>query len=562
MSEKSDNICIELHTMIDDADRRITDLNANRFGAGENAKNGPCAPPSPSRLAGDIGGSPPDVKQSTKTGRVNGGAARTFSFGPFHLIPTQRLLLEAGKPVRLGSRALDILIALVERHGELLSKEELMARVWPKMFVEPANLTVHVAALRRVLGDGRNGNRYLVNIPGRGYRFVAPVRVADEAMPSLPQLQPIVASGANNLPAQITRLVGRAEALRILAAQSSQERFVTIVGPGGVGKTSVALAVAEAVAGSFEHGVWLVDLAQVSDPRLVPGALASVLGREALSDDPIPSLVEQLRGKQMLLVLDNCAHVVEAAASLAVGILRGAPAVRILATSREPLRVEGERRHRLSPLEVPTASAPLTAAEALRFSAIELFVQCAAARLDGYELSDCDVSIVVDLCRKLDGLPLAIEFAASHIDTFGVRGLAARLAGGMQSLSGGYRTALPRHQTLRAMLDSSHDWLPEPERVVFRRLSIFPGEFSLDAANIVAAGGEVAAAEVVDHVASLARKSLVTAYVFGKKPVYRLLETTRCYALEKLRESGEFDAVARRHTECCPDLVSLAEAAE
>jgi DNA-binding winged helix-turn-helix (wHTH) protein len=320
MSEKSDNICIELHTMIDDTDRRITDLNANSFGAGENARNGPCAPSSLSRLAGDIGGSAPDVKPSTKTDRANGGAARTFSFGPFHLIPTQRLLLEAGKPLRLGSRALDILIALVERHGELLSKEELMARVWPKMFVEPSNLTVHVAALRRVLGDGRNGNRYLVNIPGRGYRFVAPVRVADEAMPSLPQLQPIVASGANNLPAQITRLVGRAEALRTLAAQLSEQRFITIVGPGGIGKTSVALVVAEAVAGSCEHGVWIVDLAHLSEPSLVPDALAS----EALSDDPLSSPVESIRRNQMLLVLDNCTHLVEAAASLAGRLLRGA----------------------------------------------------------------------------------------------------------------------------------------------------------------------------------------------------------------------------------------------
>jgi DNA-binding winged helix-turn-helix (wHTH) protein len=282
MSQKSGNTCIEHHTVIDDADRRITDLTANRFGAGENATNVPCAPPSLSRLAGDIGGSPPAVKQSTKTGRVNAGAVRTFSFGPFLLIPTQRLLLEAGKPLRVGSRAFDILIALVERNGELLSKEELMARVWPKMFVEPANLTVHVAALRRVLGDGRNGNRYLVNIPGRGYRFVAPVRVADEAMPSLPQLQPIVASGANNLPAQTTRLVFRADALRTLAAQLSEQRFITIVGPGGIGKTSVALAVAEAVAGSYEHGVWIVDLAHLSDPSLVQDALAS----EALSDDP------------------------------------------------------------------------------------------------------------------------------------------------------------------------------------------------------------------------------------------------------------------------------------
>jgi DNA-binding winged helix-turn-helix (wHTH) protein len=327
MSENSDNTRIELHTMIDDADRRITDLNANRFGAGENARNGPCAPPSLSRLAGDIGGSPPEVKQSTKAGRVNDGAARTFSFGPFHLIPTQRLLLEAGKQLRLGSRALDILIELVERHGELLSKEELMARVWPKMFVEPSNLTVHVAALRRVLGDGRNGNRYLVNIPGRGYRFVAPVRVADDAMPSLPQLHPIVASGANNLPAEITRLVGRAEALRTLAAQLSEQRFSTIVGPGGIGQTSVALALAEVEAGSYEHDARIVDLAHLSDPSLVPDALAS----EALSYDPLPSLVESIRRKEMLLVLDNCAQLVEAAASLAGRILCGASSVRISA---------------------------------------------------------------------------------------------------------------------------------------------------------------------------------------------------------------------------------------
>ena len=413
----------------------------------------PCPPLSPSKSPADAGADAGNQHPSAEPARVNGGPA-CFSFGPFHLIPTQGLLLEAEKPLRLGSRALDILIALVERRGELVSKDELMARVWPKMFVEPANLTVNVAALRRVLGDGRNGNRYLVNIPGRGYRFVAPVTVVENEMPPLALLQPVASNGSHNLPAQVTKRVGRADTVRILAAQLSLERFVTIVGPGGVGKTSVALAVAEAVAADFEHGVWLVDLAQLSDPRLVPGALASVQGQEALSDNPIPSLVGSLRGKQMLLVLDNCAHVVEAAAALAASILRGAPGVRILATSREPLRVEGERRHRLSPLKLPFASASLTAAEALGFSAIELFVQCAAARLDEFELRDRDVSIVVDLCRKLDGLPLAIELAAGQIDTFGVRGLSARLAGGLQLLNGGYRTALPRHQTLRAMLDS------------------------------------------------------------------------------------------------------------
>jgi DNA-binding winged helix-turn-helix (wHTH) protein len=285
----------------------------------------PCPPLSPSKSPADAGADSGNQHPSAEPVRVNGGPA-CFSFGPFHLIPTQRLLLEAGKPLRLGSRALDILIALVERHGELLNKEELMARVWPKMFVEPSNLTVHVAALRRVLGDGRNGNRYLVNIPGRGYRFVAPVRVADEAMPSLPQLQPVVASGANNLPAQITR----AEALRTLAAQLSEQRFIAIVGPGGIEKASVALAVAEAVAGSDEHGLCIVDLAHLSDPGLAPDALAS----EALSDDPLPSLMESIRSKQMLLVSDNCAHLVEAAASLAGRIPRGAPGVRILAVLR------------------------------------------------------------------------------------------------------------------------------------------------------------------------------------------------------------------------------------
>jgi predicted ATPase/DNA-binding winged helix-turn-helix (wHTH) protein len=488
---------------------------------------------------------------SKEAARGDGELARTFSFGPFHLLPTQRLLLEGGNPVHLGSRALDILIALVERRGELVSKEELMVRVWPKIFVEPANLTVHVATLRRILGDGRDGNRYLVNIPGRGYRFVAPVSVAEKEVLWLPR--PIASKGAHNLPARITRLVGRTETLRALATQLSEERLITIVGPGGIGKTSVALSVAETVAGYYGHGVWLVDLARISDHRLVPSAVASVLGLASLSDDPIPSLVESLRRKQMLVVLDNCEHVVEAAASLAVSILRGAPGVRILATSREPLRVEGEHRHRLSSLGVPSASAPLTAAEALRFSAIELFVQRASARLDDFELRDCDVSIVADLCRKLDGLPLAIEFAADHIDTLGVCGLSERLAGGLQLLTGRHRTTLPRHQTLRAMLDWSYNWLPRPERVVLRRLSIFASEFSMEAANVVAAGGEIAVSEVVDHVVSLATKSLVTANICGKAPRYLLLETTRFYALEKLRESGEFDVVARRHAECSSD---------
>jgi len=489
---------------------------------------------------------------SNVASQVDEIAKSTFSFGPFCLLPTQRLLLESGKPLRLGSRALDILITLVERPGELVSKEELMARVWPNMFVEPANLTVHVAALRRVLGDGRAGNRYLVNIPGRGYRFVASVSVGEAHPPPLSQTA--TRKDKHNLPTQVTRLVGRAATIRTLAVQLSEKRFLTIIGAGGIGKTSVALALAEELAGDYEHGVWLVDLTRVSDPHGVANALATALGLEVSSEDPIPSLLRSFHGKQMLLVFDSCEHVLDAAASLAVGILRSAPGTRLLATSREPLRAEGENSYRLPTLQIPPLSSRLAAAEALRFSAVELFVQRAAARLDDFELVDADVPFVVDLCRKLDGIALAIEFAAARIDTLGVRRLSARLQDSMQLLTVGYRTALPRHQTLRAMLDWSFDWLPEAERVVLSRLSVFAGEFALEAASMVAAHGNIAAPDVASHVANLVTKSLVAADIGGEEPLYRLLETTRAYALEKLHESGEFDLVARHHLEYVQNL--------
>ena len=491
----------------------------------------------------------PDTDQhmSKSSNQIDGSATRVISFGPFSLLPDQRQLLEVDKLLNIGSRAFDILLALVESPGQLISKEELMARVWPNVYVEPANLTVHVAALRRVLGDGREGHRYLVNIPGRGYRFVAPVSLEEREVPQAPPQN--LPRHTHNLPNQITRLVGRAEASRSLATFLSNDRLLTIVGPGGIGKTSVALAVADELTNNYEHGVWLVDLARISDLQLLTGALGSVLGLDSSLDTKLSALVELLRGKQTLLVFDNCEHVAEAAASLAESILRGCSGVRILATSREPLRAEGERRFRLSSLEIPPTSAPLTAAEAMRFSAVELFVERTAARLDGFDLSDLDAPTVVDLCRKLDGNPLAIEFAVGRIDTFGVRGLSTRLDGGLRLLTGGYRTALPRHQTLRAMLDWSFDWLPESERIVLSRLSIFTGEFVLEAAIAVASSDDIVSVKVADAVVSLVEKSLVNADISGKEPQYRLLEITRDYAFEKLQESFEFGLVARRHAE-------------
>jgi predicted ATPase/DNA-binding winged helix-turn-helix (wHTH) protein len=483
-------------------------------------------------------------------------AERAISFGPFRLLPTQRLLLEGDRPLRLGSRALDVLIALVERAGELVSKDELMARVWPNTFVEEANLKVHVSALRRALGDGQGGNRYLINSPGRGYRFVAPISSMESASAATPQS----VKRLHNLPAMLTRLIGRADTVSKLAEQLPRQRFLTIVGTGGVGTTSVALALAEALLPAYEDGVWLVELAPLADPRLVPTALPAALGLELRADDPLPGLIAALRDKQMLLVLDNCEHVIESAASLAVAILRDAPRVHILATSREPLRAEGEHVYRLRQLTSPPHSAQLTAAEALAFPAVQLFVERAAASLGEFELSDADAAFVADICSKLDGVPLAIEFAAARVDAFGVRGLASRLDDRLRLLTSGRRTALPRHQTMRATLDWSYEFLPELERLVLQRLAIFAGAFSLEAASAVAASSESAASEIAEHIASLVAKSLVTADVGGATVLYRLLETTRAYALEKLTESGELQRVAQRHAEYYRDLFERAGA--
>src|SRR3954452_10642186 len=270
---------------------------------------------------------------------------RAISFGPFRLLAARQLLREGDEPVWLGSRAFDILAALVERAGEVVGKEELVARAWPGTFVEEANLKIQVSALRRALGDGQGGHRYIVTVPGRGYNFVAPVSL--EEPPQAPLPPTIASADAHNLPLAVTRMIGRDETVAALVSRLSRQHLVTIVGPGGIGKTTVALAVAERIIASYEHGVWLVDLAPLGDPLLVPSTVATVLGLEVRSDDPMPWMVAFLADKRMLLVLDSCEHVVEAAADLVAEVLRGAPGVRALATSREPPRGGGERPHRL-----------------------------------------------------------------------------------------------------------------------------------------------------------------------------------------------------------------------
>src|SRR5215470_9891260 len=227
----------------------------------------------------------------------------TIAFGPFFLSPARQLLLEGEKPLRLGSRAFEILKVLVEQPGTLISKDDLVARVWPNTFVEEGNLRVHMAALRRALGDGQSGNRYIATVPGRGYRFVAPVSILSASRPSEPPHR--APDISHNLPVSLTRIVGRSNIVAALAEQLPARRFVTIAGPGGMGKTTVALAVAEELRPNYRDGVWFVDFAPISDALLVPSALASVLGIAIRSDNPITGLLAYLKDKQMLLVLDS-----------------------------------------------------------------------------------------------------------------------------------------------------------------------------------------------------------------------------------------------------------------
>jgi predicted ATPase/DNA-binding winged helix-turn-helix (wHTH) protein len=485
-------------------------------------------------------------------------AELAISFGPFRLIAAQQLLLDADRPVRIGSRALEILIHLVERAGEVVGKDEIVARVWPKTFVEDANLRVHIAALRKALGDGEASARYIVTVPGRGYSFVAPVaRLEEQAAPVPPATE---AAADHNLPAQLTRMLGRTEIVTGLAEQLPERRFLTILGPGGIGKTTVALAVAHRLVGSYADGIRFIDLSPLSDDRLVPSAIAFALGLAVHSDNPIPALTNFLKGKHMLLVLDSCEHVIEAAATLAEEVLKAASGVHILATSREPLRAEGEHVHRLSPLAVPAASEELSAAEALASPAVRLFVERAAARAGDFALSDAEAPLVANICRTLDGMALAIEIAASRVDAFGVAGLEARLNDRFRLLMQGRRTALPRHRTLSAALDWSYAQLPEFERLVLRRLAAFAGVFTMESAGAVVSDADTSFAEVVDAIANLFDKSLVSADVHGAIAFYRLLDTTRAYALVKLEEVGERDRLARRHAEHYRILLEQAQA--
>ena len=495
----------------------------------------------------------PRVDRSISDGK------EVIAFGPFRLSVLQRRVERVGarnEPVAIGGRALHVLIALVERAGQVVSRRELIDLVWPDVVVEEANLRVQITALRKALGA--DDAQYIVNVPGRGYTFVAPVQrsVPDAAPPAVTHAglaQP------QNFPASPRLLVGRTETIPTLVSQLLSRRFVTVVGPGGIGKTTVAVAVAHALFPEFGgDAVCFVDLSSLSDSADVSGAVALALGSFVHGVDPRLSILAFLRDKRILLVLDCCEHVIGAVAHLTEHLFRAAPSVHLLATSREALRAEGESVHLLMPLDTPPDVAP-TVAQALASPAVQLFMEKAFSSGHRGELADSEARIVADICRRLDGIALAIEIVASRVGTNGIRGTAELLGSGAGLLLQGRRSALPRHQTMQALLDWSFNLLLAQEREIFCRLSVFVGQFTLDAAISVAGEGEGSMQTVGNAIASLVDKSLIQISSVNGSPHYRLLDTTRAYAAAQLAEGGEVEAIARRHARHFADFLKAGE---
>lgn len=479
----------------------------------------------------------------------------TYLFGSFELAPGRRHLLDNGSPVELGGRALDLLTLLINSAGETVSNAHIVAHLWPTSTVDESSVRVQIAALRKALRDGSDGNRYIVTVPSRGYTFVAPVTRAHRSEPG--EARDNTAKG-NSLPASLVNILGRTDTIAGLTAQLSKCRLLTIVGAGGIGKTTVAVGVARMISATYPDGVWFVALASLPASELVSSAISAALGLASIGADPLPSLTAWLRDKQALIVLDNCEHVVDSAAYVAETILKTAPRVSILATSREPLHAEGEWQHRLGPLSVPPISDAIDATEAMTYAAVELFSGRARSSGAEFVLDDADVPAVCEICRRLDGLPLALELAAAQVGVFGVLGLARLLQDRFAALTRGRRTAVARQQTLRATMDWSFSLLSDAERTVLRRLAVFRGDFTMRAATAVAAGIDSASIDVVPVVGNLVDKSLLVANIASNNPQFCLLETTRLYALQILRDGGEYDQVMRRHANHYLELFILA----
>ena len=481
-------------------------------------------------------------------------ATQTYRCGAIVIDAGLRQVLVDGEPAKLGARAFDVLLALVERRGRVVGKRELLDLVWPKLVVEENNLQVQMVALRKLLGP-----QAIATIPGRGYRFVAPLEQI-AAPVERPNAAQAVLPEQGNLPGP-PPMLGRDADLVALAALLGEAAVVTVVGAGGIGKTCLALVAASAVdPRNFPHGRWWIELAAINDGAQLPSAVAGVLGIPLRDGTPaLATVTAALASRSLLLVLDNGEHLADALAAFVDAVRAAAPAVRVLATSQELLKCTDEHAYRLGSLAVPDADVAPGVEDALQYGAVALFVERAHAADARFRLGADILPAVVDICRRLDGIALAIELAAARVPLLGVHGLQARLDSMFNVLTGVARMKLRRHQTLRAALDWSVGLLEEAERTVFRRLGVFAGGFSLELAQAVVSDEQLDEWQVLDVLGQLIDKSLIVAGE-GAEPRYRLLEPTRAFALEQLAALGESAELLRRHAVAVLALVEADDA--
>lgn len=460
--------------------------------------------------------------------------ARLLGLGPLRLDIDAGALTHGDRVLPLGRRGVALLHALATQAGQYVSKARLMEAVWPGLIVGDNNLTVQIAAIRRVLSEVAGGEAWIETLARRGYRYIGPAAL-DEAPPG----------PGGRIAREQPALVGRHRELEAVTDLLAQHRLLTLTGPGGIGKTRLAQALAADPPGDFPDGVFTAFLDSVTDAALVPSVLARVLhvneGAESLAD----TLARHVARRRMLIVLDNCEHVAPAASHLATALLAASEGLRIVATSREPLRAAEEHRYEVPPLALPQEGAAGNAI--LAADAVRLFVARARAQRADLALTPGRIATLATICSRLDGLPLAIELAAARVRSLSLEQIVERIDDRFRLLTGGTGARMSRQQTLRATLDWSYDLLAMDECVVLRRVAVFEGGFDLDAAGAVASDDELDAHAVVDVVQRLVQRSLVVREQRAAGERYRLLETTRAYAREKLGEADEAGSVRARH---------------
>ncbi len=466
-----------------------------------------------------------------------------YAIGPFRLDAKASVLTHAGIPVALGARGVAVLSTLVEHANEYVPKASILDAAWPGLVVEESNLAVQISAIRHALAQVAGGEHWIETLARRGYRFVGPVTEIRDR-----QSTGAVKHGRTNLPEPLTSFVGRERELAQIKRLLPGKRLLTLSGIGGIGKTRLALQASSEVIDAYRDGVWLVELASITDPLLVPTTIAQALDVQERTGTPLTdTLCGHLKSRQLLLILDNCEHLLDACGALADAVLRAAAQVTIMATSREPLHVVGEQIFPLPTLSLPD---PTASPEVIGSSeAVLLFVERAQRQQPDFSLTAARAAAIAQLCVHLDGIPLALELAAARIRSLSVEQINARIIDRFKLLNAGSRAALPRQQTLRATIDWSFDLLDADERAVLRRLAIFAGGFTLEAASYVASDAPIDEYAVVDLLSQLVERSLVVADTNDSGARYRLLETTRAYALDKLAEAEETDVIRRRHAQ-------------